>query len=48
MGLLRKNNVEISFMDFSWTKYKAVCWLNYLWNKDGIDKMVKEMGYVEK
>ena len=48
MELLKKNNVEISFMDFSWTKYKAACWLNYLWNKDGIDKMVKEMGYDKK
>ena len=48
MELLKKNNVQISFMDFSWTKYKAACWLNYLWNKDRIDKMVKEMGYDKK
>jgi len=35
-------------MDFSWDKYKAACWLSYLWNKNDIDKMVREIGYGEK
>ena len=26
--------------DFSWNKYKAACWLNYLWNKRDIDSKV--------
>jgi hypothetical protein len=32
-------------MDFSWNKYKAACWLNYLWNKKDID--VKILNYYE-
>jgi len=27
-------------MDFSWNKYKAACWLNYMWNKKEIDGKV--------
>tara|TARA_R100000808_G_scaffold1584_1_gene7069 strand:- start:11726 stop:13396 length:1671 start_codon:yes stop_codon:yes gene_type:complete len=37
--------VEVSVMDFSWTKYKAACWLNYLWNKKPIDEIVLEKIY---
>ena len=32
-------------MDFSWNKYKAACWLNYLWNKKEID--AKILSYYE-
>ena len=32
-------------MDFSWNKYKAACWLNYLWNKKEID--AKILNYYE-
>ena len=32
-------------MDFSWNKYKAACWLNYLWNKKEID--AKVLNYYE-
>jgi len=45
---LKSNGVTVSPMDFSWDKYKAACWLSYLWNKNDIDKMVREIGYGEK
>ena len=38
---LRKHGFEIGPFDFSWTKYKAACMLNYLWNKDSIDAKVE-------
>ena len=31
------HGVKINQFDFSWDKYKAACWLNYLWNKQEID-----------
>jgi superfamily II DNA or RNA helicase len=40
---LRRGGVQISAMDFSWTKYKAACWLNYLWNKEQIDAAVERI-----
>ncbi len=39
---LRKNGVQISAIDFSWTKYKAACCLGYYWNKQKIDKIISE------
>lgn len=45
---LKSNGVTVSPMDFSWDKYKAACWLSYLWNKNDIDKMVREIGNGEK
>jgi superfamily II DNA or RNA helicase len=39
---LRKNGVQISAIDFSWTKYKAGCCLGYYWNKQKIDKIISE------
>jgi len=40
---LRRGGVQVSAMDFSWTKYKAACWLNYLWNKEQIDAAVERI-----
>jgi superfamily II DNA or RNA helicase len=40
---LRRGGVHVSAMDFSWTKYKAACWLNYLWNKEQIDAAVERI-----
>ena len=37
---LARHNVFIRPMDFSWNKYKAACWLNYLWNKKAIDDKI--------
>ena len=39
---LRRNGVQISAIDFSWTKYKAGCCLGYYWNKENIDKIISE------
>jgi len=36
--------VIVRAMDFSWNKYKAACWLNYLWNKKDIDNKVMSIG----
>ena len=40
---LRRGGVKVNAMDFSWTKYKAACWLNYLWNKEQIDAAVERI-----
>lgn len=40
---LARHGVHISPMDFSWDKYKAACWLNYLWNRAAIDGKINEM-----
>ena len=37
---LARHDVFIRPMDFSWNKYKAACWLNYLWNKKAIDDKI--------
>jgi DNA repair protein RadD len=41
-ALLRDHGLEIGFMDFSWTKYRAGCTLNFFWNhsalKQGFEK----------
>jgi len=42
---LKSNGVNVSPMDFSWDKYRAACWLSYLWNKDDIDEMVEEINH---
>ncbi len=36
--LLSKYGFEISPMDFSWTKYRAACTINFCFNKDGLEK----------
>ena len=41
--MLSRNDVHISGFDFSWTKYKAACYLNYLWNKCRVDDMVNNV-----
>ena len=41
--MLSRNDVHISGFDFSWTKYKAACYLNYLWNKGRVDDMVNNV-----
>ena len=40
--LLRKYEVQVSEMDFSWTKYKAACCLGYYFNRDAIDRLVAD------
>jgi len=40
--LLRAQGIEVSPMDFSWTKYRANCTLNYFWNKRVIDHEYKK------
>lgn len=39
---LRKQGIEVGFMDFSWTKYKAACMLNFLWNRTVIERAVEK------
>jgi len=39
---LRKQGIEVGFMDFSWTKYKAACMLNFLWNRTVIEIAVEK------
>ena len=41
--LLAKNGVNVSPIDFSWTKYRANCMLNYVWNKRFIDHLVDDI-----
>jgi hypothetical protein len=38
--MLGNLGITINPFDFSWTKYRAACHLNYLWNKQGIDAMI--------
>ena len=40
---LARYGVNVSPMDFSWDKYKAACWLSYLWNRQAIDMKVSEV-----
>ena len=42
IGHLKTQGVEISWSDFSWTKYKAACMLNFLWNKNIIEETVSK------
>jgi len=44
--ILRRHGVDVAAFDFSWTKYKAACWLNYLWNKEQIDAAVERIADV--
>ena len=37
---LAQRGVQISPIDFSWTKYRAACMLNYVWNKQFVDRIV--------
>ncbi len=46
--LLAKNGVNVSPIDFSWTKYRAACMLNYIWNKRFIDHLVNDIILEEK
>ena len=41
--LLGKYGIVISPIDFSWTKYRAACMLNYVWNKAFIDNLVNDV-----
>ena len=40
--LLRNNGVQVSEMDFSWTKYKAACCLGYYFNRTQIDRLIAD------
>ena len=37
---LSRQGVNVSPIDFSWTKYRAACMLNYTWNKQFVDNIV--------
>jgi len=37
-SLLLDQGIQVSTIDFSWTKYKAGCALNFCWNKDALGK----------
>jgi len=41
--MLAKNGVDVSPIDFSWTKYRAACMMNYVWNKRIIDQTVDQI-----
>lgn len=41
--MLLRNGVEVGLMDFSWTKYRAACMLNYVWNKRFVDRIVYDI-----
>jgi len=38
---LATQGIEVNFMDFSWTKYKAACMLNFMWNRNPIEQAVE-------
>ena len=40
---LNRHGVHVGAFDFSWTKYKAACMLNYVWNKQFIDNLVNDV-----
>ena len=40
---LSRQGVNISPIDFSWTKYRAACMLNYTWNKQFVDNIVYDV-----
>ena len=40
---LGQRGVQISPIDFSWTKYRAACMLNYVWNKQFVDRIVYDI-----
>jgi hypothetical protein len=42
--MLRRYGVDVKPIDFSWNKYKAACWLNYVWNKEQIDRRIIIIG----
>jgi hypothetical protein len=39
-NMLNRHGTTISAFDFGWTKYRAACMLNYVWNKKVIDTMI--------
>lgn len=39
---LRRQGIQISGFDFSWTKYKAACMLNFMWNRAVIESAVEK------
>ena len=41
--LLGRQGVHIGALDFSWTKYKGACMLNYVWNKQFIDGTIQNI-----
>ena len=41
---LSRHGVVIKSIDFSWNKYRAACWLNYVWNKNQIDEKIITIG----
>tara|TARA_R110002167_G_scaffold269877_1_gene476408 strand:- start:228 stop:1904 length:1677 start_codon:yes stop_codon:yes gene_type:complete len=41
--MLGRSGIFISGFDFSWTKYRAACYLNYLWHKNVIDSIINNV-----
>lgn len=42
-SILLQNGIHVSGMDFSWTKYKAACMINYCFNKERIDGVMSSV-----
>lgn len=40
---LAQQGIHVSGMDFSWTKYKAACMINYCWSKRSIDAAINKV-----
>jgi superfamily II DNA or RNA helicase len=41
--MLNRYGIHVGALDFSWTKYKAACMLNYVWNKQYIDGIIQNI-----
>ena len=41
--MLSKQNIQVNAFDFSWTKYRAACTLNYCWNRIQINNIVESL-----
>ena len=42
-NMLSKQNIQVNAFDFSWTKYRAACTLNYCWNRIQINNIVESL-----
>lgn len=42
-AILLKHGISVPGMDFSWTKYKAACMISYVWNKQVVDNIVRQV-----
>ena len=42
LSICESKGIEVGFMDFSWTKYKAACMLSFMWNRGTIEYAVEK------